>query len=82
MSENLRVATLKGEHFDGGEEPAAECDTRLNEKELLLKNKNVKTVTSTAIIYQDFFKQEAINLYILHLLENENNIGKLNYNVL
>ncbi len=33
------------------------------ERELLLKNKNVKTVTSTAIIYQDFFKQEAINLY-------------------
>ncbi|MCD7779401.1 MAG: hypothetical protein LUH05_01865 [Candidatus Gastranaerophilales bacterium] len=24
------MATLKGEHFDGGEEPAAECDTRLD----------------------------------------------------
>ena len=32
-------------------------------RELLLKNKNVKTVTSTGIIYQDFFKQEAIDLY-------------------
>ncbi len=30
LSENLRVATLKGERFDGGEEPAAKCDTRLN----------------------------------------------------
>ena len=30
MSEFLRVATLKGEPYDGSDEEAAEGDTRLN----------------------------------------------------
>jgi len=30
VSEFLRVTTLKSEHFDGSDEEAAECDSRLD----------------------------------------------------
>jgi transposase-like protein len=33
------------------------------QREELLKNKNVKAVTSCGVIYQDSFKQQAIELY-------------------